>query len=134
MLRKNENFESFIVDSMSIRTDRVSSLLQQELGAILQKELPRGGAIVTIVDVKVTGDLSIARVYVSIIGTDKQQEKAMAFLQDETKSIRMILSSKIRHHFRRIPELQFHEDHLYERANRIEQLLNEVRKGPVERD
>ena len=45
---------------MSIRTDRVASLLQQELGAILQKELPRGGPIVTIVEVKVTGDLSIS--------------------------------------------------------------------------
>ena len=112
---------------MSIRTDRVASLLQQELGAILQKELPRGGAIVTI-----TGDLSIARVYVSIIGTAKEQENAMTFLRDETKSIRMILSSKIRHQFRRIPELEFHEDHLYERANRIEQLLNEVRKNGVE--
>jgi len=119
---------------MSIRTERVASLLQQELGAILQKEVPRGGAIVTVVEVKVTADLSIARVYVSIIGSEKEQEKAMAFLRDTTKSIRMILSSKIRHQFRRIPELEFHEDHLYERANRIEQLLNEVRKGPVERD
>ncbi|MEI8186575.1 MAG: 30S ribosome-binding factor RbfA [Chlorobiaceae bacterium] len=117
---------------MSIRTDRVASLLQQELGAILQKELPRSGAIVTIVDVKVTADLSIARVYVSIIGKGEQPESVMAFLRDETKSIRMILSSKIRHQFRRIPELEFHEDHLYERANRIEQLLNQVRKGSVE--
>ena len=117
---------------MSIRTDRVASLLQHELGAILQKELPRGGPIVTIVEVKVTGDLSISRVYVSIIGKDKDQENAMAFLRDETKSIRMILSSKIRHQFRRIPELEFHEDHLYERASRIEQLLNEVRKSGVE--
>ncbi len=119
---------------MSIRTERVASLLQQELGAILQKEVPRGGAIVTVVEVKVTADLSIARVYVSIIGSEKDQEKAMAFLRDATKSIRMILSSKIRHQFRRIPELVFHEDHLYERANRIEQLLNEVRKGSVESD
>ena len=117
---------------MSIRTDRVASLLQHELGAILQKELPHGGAIGTIFDVKVTGDLSIARVYVSIIGTDKEQETAIAFLRDETKSIRMILSSKIRHQFRRIPELEFHEDHMYERASRIEQLLNGVRKGSVE--
>ena len=114
---------------MSIRTDRVASLLQQELGGILQKEPPRGGSIVTIVEVKVTPDLSIARVYVSIIGSEEQQEKAMVFLRDATKSIRMILSSRIRHQFRRIPELEFFEDHLYERATRIEQLLNEVRKG-----
>ena len=58
----------------------------------------------------------------------------MAELKDKTKSIRKILSSRIRHQFRRIPELEFHEDHLYERANRIEQLLNEVRKGSIEPD
>ena len=119
---------------MSIRTERVASLLQQELGAILQKELSRSGPIITVVDVKVTVDLSIARIYVSIIGTPKEQATAMAELKDKTKSIRKILSSRIRHQFRRIPELEFHEDHLYERANRIEQLLNDVRKGSIEPD
>ncbi len=119
---------------MSIRTDRVASLLQHELGAILQKELPRNGPIITVVDVKITPDLSIARFYFSIIGSAEERVVAMASLKDKTKSIRKILSSKIRHHFRRIPELEFHEDHLYERAQRIEQLLNEVRKGSVEND
>lgn len=119
---------------MSIRTDRVASLLQHELGAIFQKELPRSGPLVTVVDVKVTPDLSIARFYLSIIGRDEERAAVMAALKEKTKSIRKILSVKIRHHFRRIPELEFHEDHLYERANRIEQLLNEVRKVPVVTD
>ncbi len=114
---------------MSIRTDKVASLLQQELGAILEKELPRSGPIVTVVDVKVTADLGIARIYVSIIGSPQEQAAAMDYLRQETRGIRMILSSRIRHQFRRIPELEFFEDHLYEQANRIEQLLNEVRKG-----
>ncbi len=114
---------------MSIRTDKVASLLQQELGAILEKELPRSGPIVTVVDVKVTADLGIARIYVSIIGSPQEQAAAMDYLRQETRGIRMILSSRIRHQFRRIPELEFFEDHLYEKANRIEQLLNEVRKG-----
>ncbi|NTW56948.1 MAG: 30S ribosome-binding factor RbfA [Chlorobiaceae bacterium] len=114
---------------MSIRTDKVASLLQQELGSILEKELPRSGPIVTVVDVKVTADLGIARIYVSIIGNPKEQAAAMDYLRQETKGIRMILSSRIRHQFRRIPELEFFEDHLYEQANRIEQLLSEVRKG-----
>jgi len=117
---------------MSIRTDRVASLLQHELGAIFQKELPRSGPIITVVDVKITPDLSIARFYVSIIGTDEERAKAMDSLKEKTKSIRKTLSSKIRHHFRRIPELEFHEDHLYERANRIELLLSQVRKVSVE--
>ncbi len=119
---------------MSIRTNKVASLLQQELGAILEKELPRSGPILTVVDVKVTADLGIARIYVSIIGTPEEQAAAMEYLHEEKKSIRMILSSRIRHQFRRIPELEFYEDHLYEQASRIEQLLNEVRKGSADRN
>jgi len=65
---------------MSIRTEKVASLLQHEIGSILEKELPRGGALVTVVAVKVTADLSIARFYVSIIGTEKQQAEVMAWL------------------------------------------------------
>lgn len=119
---------------MSIRTEKVASLLQHELGAILEKELPRSGALLTIVDVKVTADLGIARIYVSIIGSAKQQEDIMVWLHEETKNIRKLLSARIRHHFRRIPEIEFYEDRLYEKANRIEQLLREVRKSPEQHD
>ncbi len=119
---------------MSIRTEKVASLLQQELGAILEKELPRSSALSTVVDVKVTADLGIARIYVSIIGTEEQRTAIMAWLHEETKYLRKLLSAKIRHHFRRIPEIEFFEDRIYERASRIEQLLREVRKAPEQHD
>ncbi len=112
---------------MSIRTDKVASLLQQELGDIFQKELPRSGPLATVVEVKITPDLGIARAYISIIGPDKEREELMAHLRAETKSFRKLLSARIRNQFRRIPELEFHEDHLFEQANRIEQLLKSVR-------
>ena len=119
---------------MSIRTEKVASLLQHEMGSILEKELPRSGGLVTVVAVKVTADLSIARFYVSIIGTEKQQVEVMAWLHEETRYLRKLLSAGIRHHFRRIPEVEFYEDRLYEKASRIEQLLREVRKTPVQHD
>lgn len=117
---------------MSRRTEKVASLLQQELGAILEKEYPRGGPILTVVEVKITADLGLARAYVSIIGREDQRTEAMEFLREETKNIRRILSSRIRHQFRRIPELEFFEDRLFEQANRIEELLRSVRKDDGE--
>ncbi len=114
---------------MSIRTDKVASLLQRELSAIFEKELPRGGPLLTVVEVKVTADLGIARVYVSVIGGEKEREKIIARLQNETKYIRKLLSAKIRHQFRRIPELEFYEDRLFEKADRIEQLLKQALEG-----
>lgn len=117
---------------MSIRTDKVSSLLQRELSDILQRELPRSGPLVTVVEVKITADLGIARAYVSVIGSEKERAETMEYLHAETKSLRMLLSARIRHQFRRIPELEFFEDRLFEQANRIEQLLKSVRGGSGE--
>jgi len=118
---------------MSIRTDKVSSLLQRELSAIFEKELPRSGPLVTVTEVKITADLGIARAYVSIIGSEAQRAEVMEYLHAENKMIRKTLSSRIRHQFRRIPELEFYEDRLFEQANRIEQLLKSVR-GRKEED
>jgi ribosome-binding factor A len=117
---------------MSIRTEKVSSLLQRELSAIFEKELPRSGPLVTVTEVKITADLGIARVYVSVIGSEPQRAEVMEYLHTETKMIRKTLSSRIRHQFRRIPELEFYEDRLFEQANRIEQLLKSVRRDSDE--
>ena len=117
---------------MSIRTGKVSSLLQKELSSIFEKELPRSGPLLTIVEVKVTADLGIARVYVSLIGSEKEREVLMEHLQNETKYIRKLLSSRIRHQFRRIPELEFYEDEQYDKARRIEELLKEALNRPGE--
>lgn len=114
---------------MSIRTDKVASLLQKELSAIFEKELPRSGPLLTVVEVKVTADLGIARVYVSLIGSEKERQEFMTNLQGETKYIRKLLSSRIRHQFRRIPEIEFHEDEQYEKARRIDQLLRQALDG-----
>ncbi|KAA6230620.1 30S ribosome-binding factor RbfA [Chlorobium phaeovibrioides] len=119
---------------MSRRMEKVASLLQQELGAILEKEYPRGGPLLTVVEVKITADLGLARAFVSIIGNEEERAETMEFLNDETKNIRRILSSKIRHQFRRIPELEFREDLLYEKASRIEELLRGVRKESGENE
>jgi ribosome-binding factor A len=117
---------------MSIRTEKVSSLLQKELSDILQKELPRSGPLATVVEVKVTPDLSIARAYISVIGQEAEREALMEHLKAETKTLRKLLSSRIRNQFRRIPELEFYEDRLFEQASRIEQLLRSVRHDTPE--
>jgi ribosome-binding factor A len=117
---------------MSIRTDKVSSLLTRELSDILLKELPRSGPIVTVVEVKITADLGIARAFISVIGSEEARAEAMGRLRNETKNIRKLLSARIRHQFRRIPELEFHEDRQFEQATRIEQLLRSIKSSSGE--
>ncbi len=108
---------------MSIRTERVAELIQRELGNIFQKELPRNGALTTIVAVKITPDLSIARVYLSVLGAKELAQSMLGHIKKESKFFRKELASRIRNQFRQMPELEFYLDDVAEKAARIEELL-----------
>jgi len=114
---------------MSIRTERVAELLQRELGIIFERELPRNGGLTTIVSVKVTPDLGIARFYLSVLGSKDLSQSILEHLRKENKHYRKELAFKIRNQFRRIPELEFYLDDFTEQASRIDALLREARKN-----
>ncbi|KER10041.1 MAG: ribosome-binding factor A [[Candidatus Thermochlorobacteriaceae] bacterium GBChlB] len=113
---------------MSVRTERVAELLQRELSGIFQKELPRNGALATIVGVKISPDLSMAHVYLSVLGSKEMGESLLAHIRKENKFFRKELSLKIRNQFRRMPELEFHLDDLGARAARLDALIREANK------
>ena len=90
----------------------MASLLQQELAAVLQRDLPHlfGGALAPAISaVKVTPDLGQARVYISLLlGGDA--EARLAIIRDNTKEIRHALAKRIRKTARVVPELIFFHD------------------------
>jgi ribosome-binding factor A len=119
---------------MSIRTERVAELIQRELGNIFQKELPRNGTLTTIVAVKTTPDLSIARVYLSVLGGKELAQSMLRHIKKESKFFRKELSLKLRNHFRQMPELEFYLDEVAEKAARIEELLKIANAQPKSTD
>ncbi len=119
---------------MSIRTERVAELIQRELGNIFQKELPRNGTLTTIVAVKTTPDLSIARVYLSVLGGKELAQSMLGHIKKESKFFRKELSLKLRNHFRQMPELEFYLDEVAEKASRIEELLKIANAQPKSTD
>lgn len=114
---------------MSVRTERVAELLQRELSDIFQKELPRNGALTTIQGVKVSPDLSIAHVYLSVLGSKEMAQSVLAHIRKEKGFFRKELSRRIRNQFRRMPELEFHIDDSAERAARLEMLMQQARQN-----
>jgi ribosome-binding factor A len=110
---------------MSIRTERVASLIKEEIGSILVKEYrdPSFGFI-TVTDVKMTPDLKIAKVCVSVFGTDERQQDAMKMLEDEKPHIRGLVGSRLRLKF--TPALQFYLDDTLDRVERINRLINKI--------
>ena len=113
---------------MTQRTEKIDELLRQEIGQALEREVtdPRIG-FVTVTDVETAPDLSRARVWVSIIGTDAERKQTLSALRGAMPFIRRGLGSKIR--LRRIPELDVRLDESIERGTRVLQIINELESG-----
>jgi len=115
---------------MSRRTDRISHLIQREIGEVILKELTdvRIG-FVTVSRVEVTTDLAWAKVHVSIMGTDKQKRDSMAGLGHSASYLRTHLSKVLK--MRTVPRLQFIEDKNLDHGFRINEILNQIKKNPA---
>ena len=112
---------------MSIRTQRVAKLLQREIADVLNKDFGQQ-LMVTVTGVRVTGDLSIAYVYVSVFGqTPQQRQAAFRHLQDQVPQIRAELAGRIRHQLRIVPELRFFLDESLDEARKMETLFDRIR-------
>lgn len=113
---------------MSIRTERVAKLLQREVADVLMKDFAKQlQPLVTVTDVRVTKDLSIAYVYVSIYGDEKKRQAAFRHLEELLPQIRSALASRIRHQVRIVPELRLFLDESLQRAEKMENLFQRIR-------
>ncbi len=110
---------------MSIRTERVASLIKEEIGAILIREYSGTGiGFTTVTDVRMTPDLKIARVYVSVFGGPAAQTKTMGMLEEEKQHIRSLVASRLTMKF--IPALQFYLDDTLDHVDRINSLIKKI--------
>lgn len=119
---------------MSIRTERLSSVMKRDLGKIIQKSYQRSGSFITITKVDVTPDLLIAKVLISVYAPGKDEDAIFAYLEDQKVNIRKELANKIRHQVRRIPELHFINDKTAEHVEKMEKLFKKIRKERRQRD
>ena len=114
---------------MSIRTERVAKLVQREVADILNKEFgQQQQPMITVTGSRVTNDLGIAYVYVSVFGqTAQQRQAAFRHLEEQVPAIRSTLASRVRHQLRIVPELRFFLDETQEQAEHMESLFDRIR-------
>ncbi len=110
---------------MSVRMDRVASLIREEVSLIIQREIagPEYG-LMTVTEVRVTPDLKIAKVYVSILGNNGVREKTLGMLEEQKAHIRSLLGARIRLKF--TPALTFYLDDTLDRVERINDLIKKT--------
>jgi ribosome-binding factor A len=108
------------------RSQRVSDLIREEIADIIMNKVkdPRLG-FVTVTGAKITEDLKIATVYISIL-KEEEKETTLEMLNSATGFIRAELAKRLRMKF--IPSLTFRIDESLEYGVRIEKLLREIKK------
>ena len=115
---------------MSIRTERLARLVQREVAELLNNEFFEASqSLVTVTNVRVTNDLGIAYVYVSVLGEEPARRQiTFRRVEDNASAIRQALAARIRHQVRRIPELKFFLDDSQQHVARMEELFEQIRE------
>lgn len=108
------------------RSARVNDLLREEVAMIIMRKMkdPRLG-FVTVTGVKVTDDLKLARVYVSVLKKE-EIESTLKILNSAGKFIRTELARVIK--MKSIPQLEFFYDSSVEYGERIDTLLRQIKE------
>ena len=103
---------------------KVARELQRDLAEIIRSKgmAMFGGAMITVSEVRISPDLSVAKVFVSIFPSAKA-ESAMAVLEENKKAIRGELGRKVASQLRIVPEFDFYQDTTLDYAEHIDELL-----------
>lgn len=116
----------------SIRLQRVRELLKREIGEAIRREIPVAEAgLITVNDVDVSGDLRLATVFTSILGTADQQKRGFTLLAQTRPRIQDLVAKAVI--LKYTPRLRFVMDESVVRGNRVLKIIEELEKsGPSE--
>lgn len=121
--------------SGATRQQKFARLIQKDISEIFHQDKRGilGNTFVTVTDVQMSPDLSVARIYISMM---LQQDKAgvLKRLDDHKKEIRRALGLRIGKQVRIVPELIFYIDEVEENAMRLEALIKSLNIPPAGED
>ena len=110
----------------STRQSKIERLIQRDLGDIFQKGTSSlfKGKMITVTKVRISPDLSVARVYLSLFPVDDKKE-FIDYINEIAGQIRFDLGKRVRHQLRKIPKLTFFVDDSLDYIDNIDKLLKD---------
>ena len=113
--------------NMTVRQQKYGKLIQKELSDIFfrDKRSILDNAFITIAEVKMSPDLSVAKVFLSM-SLAKNKNVVLASINSHKSEIRKALGDRIRNQARIVPELVFVIDEVEENAQRMEDLIKSL--------
>jgi ribosome-binding factor A len=108
----------------SKRQQKVARQLQKDLSEIFQREVPHlfNGAFITVTSVRMSPDLSVARVYLSFLAT-KNKDMLLETIREHSRTLRQHLGERVRHQLRIVPDLTYFIDDTAEYAEKMDKLF-----------
>ncbi len=114
------------------KTDKVGDLVRHAISNALMREMEEPLLRwVTITEVQMSRDLSVARVFYSVLDSELPKKDAAALLKENARKLRSYLGRNL--HLKQAPELRFVFDEAEERARHIEDLIASIHKEDDER-
>ena len=117
--------------SESIRQKKLASLLQKELSNFFLKKAPyhKQEAFINVPYAKISADLSIARIHLSIFPSEKAKE-ILNEIQEKKGEIKKTVAHSLKNRFKKFPELYFYLDDSFDKIKAIEEALEGKKENP----
>jgi len=110
---------------MSVRAQKVGSLIKEELSVLFQRNFSMSDyGFLTVTDIIMSPDLRIAKVYISVYGDAERKKKSFAMLEAQKPSIRSMLGHSVR--LRYTPEIIFYLDETVDKAMKLENIFRKI--------
>lgn len=111
------------------RSGRINEEMKKEVSNIIQNKIkdPRLSAMVSVTGVDVTKDLSYAKVYVSIFGSETSKEQSLEALKSSVGFIRKEVGKKVK--LRCTPKIIIELDESIEKGMHIDKILDEIKEN-----
>ncbi len=116
-------------NSSNNRIIRINDEIMRETAIIIRSELkdPRVGLLTSVTKADTTQDLKYCKIYVSILGNEREKKEAIEGLKNSAGFIRKMLASRI--NLRNTPELKFILDNSIEYSIKMDNLIKEANKN-----
>ena len=112
---------------MAFKKERLEKIIEREVAQIIFNEVKDDRLrFVTITNVNLTGDLSLATIFYTVLGDEEQIKTTSANLEEAKGFIKGILGKRLE--VRKIPDIRFKYDDSFVQGNRIDEILRSIKK------
>ncbi len=108
---------------MSVKIERLNNMFVEEVSKIIHDEIKdKEVGFVTITEVRITNDLSFAKIYITTLDNDR--DKVLKALNKASSYIRTLLCDRVK--IRKMPEIHFVYDESIEYGKKIEDIIERI--------